>query len=304
MIRQEKGELDYGLIKDPLLYLFEAIANKLEREWDSRYRHVDSASIMFFQNFRNAINTYNTILYICADIPKDPDRRPIYALSLPPLTRTLFEQLIMFLFLLQDIPAFVPYLFKTGYTELRIELKHCLKYHGAEKHWQPYTTHLKKRIADTEATYALTKREIANPLKTIGRGPTPGVLLQLLRDNRPKSKIIPFIEYLNSWLYRELSGQAHLNILELAQNGAFFSVEQAKAMFGNDWETKREEELEQHRQNQIIIAITTMLAMSTEIEIHFSYDQRQKVKFLWTILNEYSDMTKDFWDTRYAALLT
>jgi hypothetical protein len=47
-----------------------------------------------------------------------------------------------------------------------------------------------------------------------------------------------------------------------------------------------------------------MVAMSTEIEIHFNYDQREKVKFLWTILNEYSDMTKDFWDTRYAALLT
>lgn len=303
-VSKDKGELDYGVIKDKLLYLLEATANKLEREWPPRYRHVDSADIMFFQIFRNAINTYNTIFYICADIPKDPDRRPIYSLSLPPLTRTLFEQLVMFLFLLVDIPNFVPYLFRTGYTELRIELNHCVKYHRNDKNWKPYIKHLKQRIADHEKTYKLSNREIANPIKTIGRGPTPGGLLQLLKGNRPRAKVIPFIEYLNSWLYRELSGQAHLNILELAGKGAFFSVEQSKAMFGHDWEITRKDELEQYRQKQIIVAITIMLAMATEIELHFSFEQREKVMFLWTVLKEYSDMTKDFWSTRYSALLT
>jgi hypothetical protein len=214
---------------------------------------------MFFQMFRNAINTYNTIFYICADIPKDPDRKPIYSLSLPPLTRTLFEQLTMFLFLLVDVPNFVPYLFTTGYTELRIELQHCIKYHGTEKHWKPYIKHLKNGIAEHETKYKLTKRQIANPVKTIGRGPTPGGLLRLLKDNRPRAPIIPFIEYLNSWLYRELSAQAHQNVLELAGKGAFFSIEQSQFMFGRDWETTRRQELEQYRQKQVIIAITMML---------------------------------------------
>lgn len=303
-ITKEKGELDYGVIKDKLLYLFEAIANKLEREWSPRYRHVNSGDIMFFQMFRNAINYYNTILFICADIPKDPDRKPIYSLSLPPLTRTLFEQLSMFLFLLVDIPNFVPYLFTTGYTELRIELKHCVKYHGTEKNWKPYIKHLKQRIAEHEPKYKLTKRQIANPVKTIGRGPTPGGLLRLLKDNRPRAAIIPFIEYLNSWLYRELSGQAHQNVLELAGKGAFFSIDQSQFMFGRDWETTRRQELEQYRQKQITVAITIMLAMATEIEVHFGYEQREKVMFLWTVLIEYSDITKDLWDTRYKALLS
>lgn len=298
-----KGELDYGVIKDKLLYLLEATANKLEREWDPRYRHVDSASILFFQNFRNAINTYNTIFYVCADIPKDPDRRKSYALSLPPLTRTLFEQLIMFVFLLVDVQDFVPYLFQTGYTELRMELKHVLQYHGTKKNWQPYINELKKRIAQQEKVYKLSAKQISNPKKYIGRGPTPGDLLNILRNNRPRSTAIPFIEYVNSWLYRELSGQAHLNILELANSGAFFSVNLAQAQLGNDWEEKRKTLLEEYRQNQIIIAITLVLAMASEIEIHFNYAQREKIMFLWTILNEYSDMTKDIWETRYEKLL-
>lgn len=98
----------------------------------------------------------------------------------------------------------------------------------------------------------------------------------MLKDNRPKARVIPFIEYLNSWLYRELSGQAHLNILELAGKGAFFSIEQSKAMFGRDWERTRKDELEQYRQKQIIVAITIMLAMATEIEVHFNYEHGKK----------------------------
>jgi hypothetical protein len=182
-------------------------------------------------------------------------------------------------------------------------LKHCLKYHGTKSNWQPYIDHLRQRIADHEKTYGLSAREISNPRKCIGRGPTPGDFLKLLKTNRPKSASIPFIEYLNSWLYRELSGQAHLNILELANSGAFFSVNLAEAQFGNNWEEMRNALLEEYRQKQIVIAITLMLAMSTEIEVHFNYNQREKIMFLWTILNEHSDMTKDFWDTRYEKLL-
>jgi hypothetical protein len=52
--------------------MFTSLSNKLEREWDRRYRHVDSSAVMFFQNFRNAINTYVTIFYVAGDFPKDP----------------------------------------------------------------------------------------------------------------------------------------------------------------------------------------------------------------------------------------
>ena len=97
---------------------------------------------------------------------------------------------------------------------------------------QLYIKDLKKRIAEQETTYKLTPKQISNPRKYIGRGPTPGYLLNILRNNRPKSAAIPFIEYVNSWLYRELSGQSHLNILELANSGQFFSVTLAEELLG------------------------------------------------------------------------
>lgn len=90
----------------------------------------------------------------------------------------------MYVFLLEDVPNFVPYVLSTGYTELRLELKHCLTYHGTDKAWKPYIRSLKKRVKDFEVRYKLTKRQIDSPLKTIGRGPTPGGLLKLLKTNR------------------------------------------------------------------------------------------------------------------------
>src|ERR1043165_7003198 len=187
-ISKKKGVLPFAAIETPFHNLMEATSNELEREWPYHYQHIDSARVTFYQIFRNCINTYNTIFWVCADIPKDPHRRRIFALSLPPLTRTLFEQLIMFVFLLEDVPAFIPYLFKTGYTETRIEIDHCLKYHGTDSAWKRYIRSQKKKAKEFETYHKLTRQEIANPKKFIGRGPTPGGLLKLLKTNRPKSQ--------------------------------------------------------------------------------------------------------------------
>jgi hypothetical protein len=297
---KKKDALPYGVIQEQFTTLLTFFSNKLERE--PRYMNVDSSPQLFLQEFRNAMNTFHVIFFLCADTPKDAHRLKRFALSISPLTRTLFEQLILFVFLLEDVPNLVPWLFKTGYTETRIELEHCKKYHGQEPKWRKYIAGLKKKVALAEATYELTAREIKRPRETIGRGPTPGGLLSVLRSNRPKSKAIPFMEYILSWLYRELSGQSHLNVLELAKRGVLFSTEDAKQKFGAKWEEKREEHLEAYRQNQIFLSITIMLAMCTELEAHFHYGKRDDIRFLWTVLNQYSDMTKDLWDTRYAAL--
>lgn len=152
----------------------------------------------------------------------------------------------MFVFLLEDIPAFVPWLFKTGYTEYRFELDHCKQYHGQKKHWRKYIADLTKKISHLETAHQLTKREVKNPKDNIGRGPTPGGLLFVLRNNRPRAKVIPFMEYVLSWLYRELSGQSHLNVLELGSRGVLLSTEDAKYRFGAEWEKKRHSLVSNH----------------------------------------------------------
>ena len=47
------------------------------------------------------------------------------------------------------------------------------------------------------------------------------------------------------------------------------------------------------------ITFTLMLAIVSEIEGHFHFGRNQKARYLWKVFSEHSDITKDFWDTRY-----
>jgi hypothetical protein len=301
--KKEKGELDYQKYGADLARLFEATANLLERDWPAKYRPIDSARVVFFQSIRIAINTFSTIMFISGDTPKDPLRKPAFALSLAPLTRTLFEQLITFVFMIEDIPTYIPWLFKTGYTEYRIELEHCLQYHGNASEWQPYIKGLRAQIAKVEKEAQLTANEISNPRKYIGRWPTPGGMLHKLKREHTNSRAIPFIEYVNSWLYRELSGQTHLNATGVTMRGSFFDNRIAEYILGEDWEEKLKDLLLNYRAKQIYISVTLMLAIASEIEIHFNFGRNERARYLWGVFSEHSDITKDFWDTRYSTLL-
>lgn len=72
-----------------MVTLFETTANKLEREWASKYAQVNSARVIFYQLVKIAVATYNTVVWICADTPKDLGRKPVYAISLVSLIRVV-----------------------------------------------------------------------------------------------------------------------------------------------------------------------------------------------------------------------
>jgi hypothetical protein len=298
----ENDGLNYKVVKRDLLDLFEATANNLEQQWDARYANVNSARTTFTFLIRIATNTYQTIMYTCADEPEDAHRKPEFALSVVPMVRSLFEELIMILFLLEDIPNYIDLLFKTGYAGRRTELEHVLKYHGNLPEWQDYMDALKKQIAQEEDDFGITANEIRNPSQ-IGKWPTPGRVKQRLERRNPQPAIIPFIEYVNSWMYRYLSGQTHLNLQGIIDRGMFFSEEIARQSFGDDWRAPIERHLINYRLTSIYSAVTLMLAICSEIEIHFNYGLSERCRYLWAFFAEYTDISKDFWKTRYEAAL-
>ena len=52
LMDKKDGGLNYQVVSDDLKNLFEATANKLEREWPARYRGIDSARTIFFMLIR------------------------------------------------------------------------------------------------------------------------------------------------------------------------------------------------------------------------------------------------------------
>jgi hypothetical protein len=299
----KKGMMPYQAVKERLLNLFEATANKIDREWPAKYRTVDSSRTLFFQLIKTSKNTYDSIVFLISDTPKDPLRKPIYSLSLPPLTRTLFETLVSLLFILEDVPKYITLFMKTGYVERVIDLEHCQKYYSSSPEWQNYINMQTNQIAHEEKELALTPQEIAKPKKEIGRWPTPGHILQRMRKDHPSSSAIPFIEYVNSWLYRELSGLTHLSSHGLIQKGMFFSRDIAEHLFGDRADEVIDNHVQIYRMKQIYISITLMLAIVTEIELHFKYGLDERASYLWAFFSEYSGIVKEVYEMRYKDLL-
>jgi hypothetical protein len=300
---EKKDIFDARLIQEPLAKILAATANKLEREWPTRYQLIDSARVVFFTRIRIAMNTYQAIMYLVATSPKDPLRDPRFVLVTPMLVRSLFEELITIVFLLHDVSTYIPYLFKTGYKERWLDLQFRLNYHAAEPEWQESINRLKDQMTREAAVLQLTPREIADPDNSFGRWPQPPKMLSMLQKQHPTSPAIPFIKYMNDWIYRKLSGQTHLDRSGLIQKGIHFSRDDAKLQFGDEWERKLEEELAEYCTEQMHLTWAILLSIATEIEAHFRYELKERALFIWHSLIPYSDYSAEFFQRRYQQLL-
>jgi hypothetical protein len=77
--------LDFSLIQKEWKVLLAAMEFKLEREFPVE---ASSAKQLIHYTFKVARNSHNTVMYICADKPKDPFRSISYSVSCPPMVRS------------------------------------------------------------------------------------------------------------------------------------------------------------------------------------------------------------------------
>lgn len=54
---------------------------------------------------RVAINAYQAVIYVGAETPEDPNRKPTYILIVPPINRQLLDLLFTLVYMLDDYPA-------------------------------------------------------------------------------------------------------------------------------------------------------------------------------------------------------
>ena len=227
---RKDDSLDAAVVQPKLEELLEATSNLLERQWPTRYSDVDQARILFYTRMRVTQNTYEAILWLSADKPVDPQRR-LLVLATAPLVRTLFEELISLIFILQDIPRLIPAFVITGYTEVWRERRHALNYQDGKPEWKNYLSRLDKRLNALAKDLNLSLSQASNPRS---QWPTPGRTKDEMKKHFKNSPDIPFVEYLNSWMYRSLSSDSHLSYEGLLRRGGFFATKDLKKRFGEE----------------------------------------------------------------------
>ncbi len=305
MALDKSRSLDYKKIGGDFLSLVQATANKLEREWPKRYENVEDANFIFALIVRYALQTYMTITYICAE---KTDR--MHSLSAAPLTRVIYEQLISLIYLLDDVPSNIPAYLKSGYYSYVRELENIQQYNTIPK-WQTYIATLEAELKRQENALNLTPLEISHPKDEIGLWFTPGGFKNKLEKKYKGATppdYLPFISYMNAWLYRELSGETHGDYKALAGKGVFLSrliAKNVSAMFDSEEQVdeRTDFQLETLRHDQVYNSMTLMLSIVTEIEIHFKFGLAERAKVLWAILSDNSDSAKEIYEFRYALKL-
>jgi len=239
-------------------------------------------------------------MWIAADCPKD-SRRKMLVLSSAPLVRSLFEELISIIFILQDVRNLVPALVMTGYTEVWRERQHAKKYYGDQENWDDYISKLDARLDDLSSKLGLSEKQKSRPAST---WPTPGKILQAMKKSFPSSSALSFVEFLNSSMYRTLSAESHLSYEALIRRGGLFATKELKPYFGEEkFKRLYKQNYESYRMEMIWTTFTLLLAVVSEIEGHFGFGLADRAKYLWVIFEQSSNLAKEFWVRRYSKML-
>lgn len=304
--QENPPDFDYKVIRDDFHELLTATGNYLEREWPARYGEVGSGQMVLLQLVRLAITTYKTVGFICSDVNDGADRDRRLALSTPPLNRTILEIIGSVLYLLEDLPRHTDLFFRAAWRD---DYEMLIKYrerYGGRPRWDSYIDQRSKGLAKLEAKLGITETEKKN-LDRVLRWPTLGKILRRLRNDYPHSNALPYLEFLDDWLYRELSTQSHLEPRGLGEMGLhFLGMEDLKAISGYDRDGIRErldQKLQEFRTTQVWTAITLVLALASEIELHFGYGLKQRLLIVWALVNAHNEISQEVYKERYEALL-
>jgi len=291
-----KDALDFSVIGDQLDGVLAAIGNMIHRGWPARYSNVGGAQEFFLATVKVADNTYRTIRFICADIPRDPARKADYALSVPALNRVILDSLFTVVFILEDLPSRCQWYLKSGWRALAEELQQYRRSYANLPEWQPWLSELENLVKTGIGIYNITPEEQSDPTR-IPRWPNPGKMPHYkVSGRKPLPDSRQFLAYLNDWFYRELSSQAHLSFEGLLKSAAPLFRE---TFLRAQQERLEEVQLPRFKQIQVGRTLMLVLALLSEIEVCLNFGLRAKLSYLWTVLGSYSPETKEVYDKRY-----
>jgi hypothetical protein len=282
--------LDFGAIQKELDSLLIAVPNKIDREWPPALSKNGLAQTMLHTTALVSANTFKSIRFLVAQKPVDPSRRLEYALSTPPLTRTILDSLFNVVFLFEDFTKHSKWYFKSGWRELRQEHERYTATYGGDPDWKDWLKWQQKGLQMVEVLAQITAAEKADP-KSIPWWPNPGKMPQ---HPRVSSATRDYLTYLNDWFYRELSAASHLSLLGLLDRGGHLV---------NEGDPNQYRFLDKYRSDCVFTTITILLALLSEIEIGLGLGVATRLKYVWSVVASYCGATKNVYERRYATNL-
>jgi len=290
----EPANLDASVITEPFDVAMAALGNKIEREWPVRFASVQGARELFLLTVRVSDVTCRSIRWLSAEKPPDPHRIPEYCLSVPPLNRTILDNLFTVMFMLEDLPGRCDWYNKAAWREERLELDRYFAEYGHLPEWQEWLGRLKAHSDFGVEFLGISAQDVAQPSQ-MTRWPNAGAMPNYrLSSAAPMPPGRSFMRYLNDWFYKDLSQQAHLGGTGLMKRAAVLLFDR------NDPERARA--LTKNKYFWVAQSITLTLALASEIEVHFSFGLREQLRYIWGVATPVIVVAQEVYDKRYAEL--
>jgi hypothetical protein len=289
------ANLDASVITEPLDSLISALGNKIEREWPARFSNIVGARELFLLTVRIADVTSRSIRWLSAEKPPNPARIPEYCLSVPPLNRTILDNLFTVMFVLEDLPGRCRWYHKAAWREERLELDRYIAEYGHLPEWQEWLGKLKAHSDFGVRFLGISAGEVAQP-STMRSWPNAGAMsgYELSpKVSAPPSRV--FMKYLDDWFYKDLSQQAHLGGTGLMKRASVFLCDRH--------DPERQAALRKNNYSWWGQTITLMLALASELEDYFRFGLRERIQYLWGLTVPVIVVSKEVYDKRYAAIL-
>jgi len=291
----EPAPLDASVITEPLDSMVAALGYKLEREWPANRTNILGARELLLLTLRTADVTSRSIRWLCADKPVDSNRRLEYCLSVPPLNRTILDNLFTVIFVLEDLPARSLWYHRAAWREERIELNRYRAEYGRLPEWQEWLARLTAHSELGVRMFGLSAQEIADPSKMTS-WPNPGAMIKYrVSPAVPMPPTRVFMKYLDDWFYADLSQQAHL--------GGTGLMKRASSLLLDRNDPERVKALTKNKYSWMGQSFAMMLALSSEIEARFRFGLRERIEYLWNVTSSVVVVAREMYEKRYAELL-
>jgi hypothetical protein len=199
---------DFGLVAPKLAGLYFNVDRDLQRRARQALERGDLDAERCFallnMMLRFAWNSYETVAYIAGDIPEDPRRKPNFVLVVPNINRQLMDILFSLAYMMDDFrPRSLAYQ-RAGWREFHEEIQHFKTHLASDPEWRLFFRKGKETLNQMAELFKITPVEQKKPA-LIPYWKTP---YQLLEEQTACSK---FLKYLEIWLYKDTSAQAHMS---------------------------------------------------------------------------------------------
>jgi hypothetical protein len=280
--------LPFETIREPIDTLLSAMALKLEREWPEKWAGLTGARPYFQGTVQLADFTYQSVRFLCADKPENPARKLEFAVSVPPLARTILDSVFTVIFLLEDFPVRWNWFKKSAWREGEDDQQRLRTAYGDDPGWTEWLKELDGIVGFLKQEAAITPAEEGNP-KLIQWFPNPGKMPAQTTGWRQNH-----LRYLNDWFYRGLSAESHLSLNGFGKRAGFLLAPSPE---------DRRRVLDKSRSDDVFTTITLVVALLSEIEIEFRFGLTDRLKYVWGIIQEYWGEAKDLYTRRYSTAL-